>query len=522
MVTRSNWSCNRLSILILLAFLSCVPLSIAEEIVFKNGMSISADRVEEKGTDVIYKVGSTSYKIPKSSVARIVRGPASAVTVGTPSTMKITVETPKPAAWLPSTEGGRTTGISQTTQSGKQKLEAAPPSEAPASAEEAALLQKLIIDGRVDERALTEIVNNSPPQIAAAANFLAGRFEMEKGDPAAAPEYLDRAFKLAPDEPLLLGWYAVALMKIGKNADALAAAKEAVEKSPQSPEALQLLGTAYYNNDKTKEAVAAWKQSLDIRADASVQKLVEKAKKELDSEESFREQESEHFVVRYDGGQVSPDLQRQILATLEKAFRDLETELDFSPRQTIPVILYARKAFFDITEAPTWAGGLNDGKLRIPVEGLQAMTPRLERVLRHELTHSFVGYITRGSCATWLNEGLAQLMEPKSSLSERQGLAALFQKNGQFPLETLEREFSGLSDDQARVAYAESLLAVEYLRSKYGMDDLMSILHGVAQGRTTQAALKARTRADYEQFEKEMGEYLSGSLADAASGSASH
>jgi tetratricopeptide (TPR) repeat protein len=519
-VTHGIWYCNRLAIFILLGFLSCLPVSIGEEIVLKNGTSITVDRVEEKDTEVIYQLGSTSYRIPKSSVVRIVRTPVSRVTIGAPSTMKITVATPKTGTWLPSTPEVATGGASQSV---RPKLEAAPPSQAPGSAAEGALLQKFVVDGQVDERALSEFAKNSPSQIAAAANFLAGKFEMENGDPAAAPEYFDRAFKLAPEEPVLLGWYAAALIKIGKNADAIAAAKEALEKSPQSPEALQLLGTAYYNSDKTKEAVTAWKQSLELRADASVQRLVEKAKKELDSEESFREQQSEHFVVRYDGGKVSPELQRQILATLESTFRDLEKQFDFSPQQTIAVILYARQAFFDTTSAPAWAGGLYDGKLRIPVEGLQAMNPRLERVLRHELTHSFVTYLTRGNCATWLHEGLAQLMEPKNSSPEKQQLAALFKRSAQFPLQTLERSFTGLTDDQARVAYAESLVAVEYLRSKYGMDDLLSILQGLAQGRNTQAALKATIRSDYDQFEKELGDSLSGSLAGAAPGEyASH
>ena len=43
------------------------------------------------------------------------------------------------------------------------------------------------------------------------------------------------------------------------------------------------------------------------------------------------------------------------------------------------------------------------------------MTPELSRVLKHELTHSFVGQKTRGHAPTWIQEGLAQWMEGKRS-----------------------------------------------------------------------------------------------------------
>src|SRR5205814_97190 len=80
------------------------------------------------------------------------------------------------------------------------------------------------------------------------------------------------------------------------------------------------------------------------------------------------------------------------------------------------------------TEAPSWAGALNDGKLRIPIGGVDAMNPELGRVLEHELTHSFIRSMARGRCPTWLNEGLAQLMEPRSAAMFSQELVPLFKE----------------------------------------------------------------------------------------------
>src|SRR5204862_4087546 len=49
----------------------------------------------------------------------------------------------------------------------------------------------------------------------------------------------------------------------------------------------------------------------------------------------------------------------------------------FGNIENMVVTLYTQKQFFNITEAPSWAGGVNDGKLRIPIQGVTSMTPEL-------------------------------------------------------------------------------------------------------------------------------------------------
>jgi len=157
-VTRGNWSFNRLPIIIFFGLLGVLPICQGEEIYLKNGTSISADRVLEKGTDVIYQVGATSYTIPKSSVVRVVRDPALKTATSGQARMTITVETPKADAWLPSiSTGAQPTGpAGAIRKSGRQQLPVAPPSESPTPSTERELIQKLIVDGQVDEGALAE------------------------------------------------------------------------------------------------------------------------------------------------------------------------------------------------------------------------------------------------------------------------------------------------------------------------------------------------------------------------------
>jgi hypothetical protein len=189
-------------------------------------------------------------------------------------------------------------------------------------------------------------------------------------------------------------------------------------------------------------------------------------------------------------------------------YSTLVRELDLAPRETISVILYTEEAFTDVTRAPAWTGALNDGKLRIPVEGLDSVTGELSRILKHELVHSFVNQITRNRCPVWLNEGVAMALEPRSSSAQGRQLARLFAAQRHIPLGQLEGSFLRLGQAQASLAYLESLAAVEYIRETYGMSDVVRVLERIGEGSTTEAALRAVVRAGYGRLEEDVAAYL--------------
>jgi hypothetical protein len=151
---------------------------------------------------------------------------------------------------------------------------------------------------------------------------------------------------------------------------------------------------------------------------------------------------------------------------------------------------------------------VNDGKLRIPVDGLEAVTADLSRVLKHELAHSFINQITRGRCPQWLNEGVAQIVEPRSSARQGRRLAQLYAGQHQLPLNVLEGNWMRFSGSEAVLAYHQSLAAVEYIRDTYGMSDVQRVLQRIGQGSSTEAALRTTIRAGYAEMEQEIGRYL--------------
>ncbi len=227
---------------------------------------------------------------------------------------------------------------------------------------------------------------------------------------------VQQALAFAPDNFGLLLNLAVLYLRESQFTTALDPLERARRASPDSADVAKLIGWAYYGANKMDRAIEEWQRAERLRPDPEVERALEKAQRDKTEEESYREGETAHFDLKYNGS-ATPDLARGILRVLEDDFRDLESQLDYTPHEQIAVILYTEQAFADITRAPGWVGALNDGRLRIPVQGLTSVTPDLARVLKHELTHSFVGQKSHNRAPTWLQEGVAQWMEGRRSTS---------------------------------------------------------------------------------------------------------
>jgi hypothetical protein len=255
------------------------------------------------------------------------------------------------------------------------------------------------------------------------------------------------------------------------------------------------------------QAIEEWKRSEQLRADPEVEKALQKTERDKAEEESYREGETAHFALKYSGG-ATPNLARGILRALEDDFRDLESQLGYTPPEAIAIILYTDEAFADITRAPTWVGALNDGRIRVPVQGLSDVTPELARVLKHELTHSFVGQKSHGRAPTWLQEGIAQWMEGRRSSLTAGALLDSTNQEGAQQIESLEGSWMGLSGNTAAFAYAWSLALVESIIDAGGVSDISRLLDRIASSRSAEAALRETLRSDYSDLAQQTVVYL--------------
>jgi tetratricopeptide (TPR) repeat protein len=448
----------------------------ADTIHLKNGRTILADHVRENGNRYEYDIGDDSYAIPKSSVERVEAGGMPAVS-------------------------------SSLAGKGASDLPVFVPVDSLAN--EGDLPREIVKDGKVDPDALAKLEGKGNAELSATAEFIAGKFEFEHGNVDQAGRYFDSALHFQPENATVLTYYAALLVRTGKPSQGLTYAQRAVSAAPQSPDAYTVLGYAQQASDRIKDAVASWKHSLELRPDATVQQYLAKAQREQNAESEFSQRESSHFVLHYEGKQTSDAFREQILAALESDYDDLARDLGTPPHDNILVTLYTEQAFFDVTRAPSWSGAINDGKLRIPISGLNSLTPELARILKHELAHSFINQLSAGRCPLWLHEGIAQFLEPKNLGGDGHQLAQLFKSQKNIPLNVLEGSFMRFSGGEAYVAYAESLAAVFYIHDSYGMGDIQRILQRLSEGSSTEAALRATIHSDYGQLESEVGKYLS-------------
>ena len=94
-------------------------------------------------------------------------------------------------------------------------------------------------------------------------------------------------------------------------------------------------------------------------------------RREWQLEQQMGQEVRGHFQLSFvDGGQAA-GLATAILETLEDAYAELGSELAYYPDVRVPVLLYSHKDFAAVTNSPDWAGAVYDGKIRLPLGGMQ-------------------------------------------------------------------------------------------------------------------------------------------------------
>jgi tetratricopeptide (TPR) repeat protein len=454
-----------------------------DTIVLKNGRRITALSVTQEGEKITYETASGTLSLPRSIVDHIEHGAVS----------------------HPGTAAGASAFSLKPPET-----EAAPTALPPSRNE---IENRVTQGGEVDRSYVDQLDQEAHSgqglanQNAAMAHHAASQFEMMHGAMDAALQDARSALTYMPEQPVLLMDAAYLYLRRSEYTQSLDYIDRARRLVPEDPEVSKLAGWAYYGLNKMDLAVTEWKHALSLRPDAEVQAALGKAQRDEQEEEQYKENESSHFTLRYSGAS-EPALARNILHTLERHYGAIESELSYSPPDSIGVILYTQQAFADITQVPNWVGALNDGRIRVPVQGLSEVTPELSRVLKHELTHSFVQQKTLGRAPTWIQEGLAQWMEGKRSDLNAAALIAIYQGDPALAMKHYQGDWMKLSNEAVNTAYAWALANVEYIVQSGGMNDVDRILERLAAGQAPEEALRAILRSDYTDLTHDTVQYL--------------
>ena len=205
-----------------------------------------------------------------------------------------------------------------------------------------------------------------------------------------------------------------------------------------------------------------------------------------------------HFTVTFQGPADEATAYRSV-EILEAAYYRIGGALNVYPTQPIEVVLHTQQQFFDVTKAPSWAGGLYDGRIHVPVKGAEKISPeRLAEVLSHELTHAIVANIGGPAVPGWIHEGLAGVMEQSGPADEQ---AFMAQTAARLPLSSLMKGFEMLPEDGVHLAYAQAAVAMKRLIDLRGASAAVGLLRAIKSELPFENAFQANVGMRFQDFD---------------------
>ena len=329
------------------------------------------------------------------------------------------------------------------------------------------------------------------------------------GEPAAGPD--ERAFDLND--------LAIAALGEGRLDDAVELLEEAAAARPDVAAFGANLGEAYLRRARAGErgadaALEDYERALERIDDperrGKVEALRDRVRRDRDEERDFVVEPTLHFTFKFDGGraELAGGIER-LKVLLEDTYQEFGERFRRRPVEAgegrIEVILYDAEGFDAVTGLGDWAGGVFDGRVRVPVEDLrtEARLARVTGVLRHETAHAFSHSIGGATVPSWLNEGVAQWLEdPDRRATDVRIARSRLAAGGLFPLERLRGNLVGW-EDRAQVAraYDQALAFVDHLVERYGEDLVFAMVGACRDGGVEGAAahFRERTLVDLDQ-----------------------
>ena len=207
--------------------------------------------------------------------------------------------------------------------------------------------------------------------------------------------------------------------------------------------------------------------------------------------------ESPHFRIRVDAelDRATADYASTALRFLEEAYGEVSRELGIESKERLGVVFYGRARYdqehqhrFSFTTV-----GFFDGQIHVASPAYPS--GELRSLLFHECTHALYREQTGGDRPYWLNEGLAERVErlsrhlPGSTHSERALLRARIETGTWIPLRTIARSFSGLSNEDARIAYLESVVVADWIERQTTREGRSRLLARMGEGFSIDQAL---------------------------------
>jgi hypothetical protein len=212
---------------------------------------------------------------------------------------------------------------------------------------------------------------------------------------------------------------------------------------------------------------------------------------------NFESRRSSHFVLLqdvaidgYTGARGSRRFERDVLAVLEQAWRDVSDALGIEPRGRTRVVVYDA-GVYDREFARLFqfrSAGFFDGAVH--VRAGTAVDQPLASTLQHEYVHAALAGLP---LPAWLGEGIAEYFErPFGGRGPTAGEVAVLRRlvavGRWIPLEQLSTPtFAGLDEVSASAAYLQSLALATHLMRLRGERAVGRMCRDLARSRVERA-----------------------------------
>jgi hypothetical protein len=388
----------------------------------------------------------------------------------------------------------------------------------------------------VDERGVTHLSNDPAHALHKDVDQREALWDGPLGDGAAVRAPADR--EEARTLRLLQG--AVDDLRRGENARAAVALEGILRDQPTRPEPHWYLALLDRHRGRHDAAEAHLRAFLSASGDGLEAWRASALRRlgELDDERRAASPEGAsdpagwashrggHFRLAVDPalGNGSAEFADTVLRYLEQARTAAAERLDAAPAEPMGVVLYGRGAY-DHAHAERFSFrtvGFFDGRMHV----VSAVHPagELRALLFHEFVHAVFRERTGGDRPYWLNEGLAELAErdsraqPGLTRSERSLLYRRIDGGDWIPLRRLAPSFSGLSDDDARIAYLEGAAAAAWIEASTSRAARGRLLALLGEGRGDDEALLAVTGLDTAAIEAALQREIASEFASDVAG----
>lgn len=220
------------------------------------------------------------------------------------------------------------------------------------------------------------------------------------------------------------------------------------------------------------------------------------------------------FLVRMHR-EERPALEPYLVPMLRRAYADMRTRYQFTPRGPLRVEMYAERDSFSVrtTGLPNvGVQGVCFGKV------VTAISPRAGpfnwgQITWHELAHVFHLQLSRNHVPRWFTEGLAEyettIARPEWKREEDYELW-LAVRQGRVPsLGRLNRAFTeARTPDDLMTAYYVSWVSVDYLVRRFGFDKMRPMLVAWGEGRRTPEVVRDVLGVSLDALDADFARYL--------------